>query len=74
MKKKYTFRQFIYQIYVKIVIAIIALILMNPCMHLIIKNITESEHKDNFYKAHYTDEPEIFFSSIFELKNEKEVK
>ncbi len=73
MKRKFTGWQFIYQLLVKCIISIITLLLLTPCMNLVVEIITNSEHKEAFYLAHYRDEPEIFFNSILGIEDETEV-
>ena len=72
MKKKFTSWQFIYQLLVKCIISIITLLFLTPCMKLVVEIITNSEHKEAFYLAHYRDEPEIFFNSILGIEAETE--
>ena len=72
MKRKFTGWQFIYQLLVKLIIAIIACLLVTPCMNLVVDVITETKHKEAFYHAHYRDEPKIFFNSILGIEAETE--
>ena len=73
MKKKFTSWQFIYQLFLKFIISIITLLLLDPCINLVVNVITETKHKEAFYHAHYKDEPEIFFNSILGIEDETEV-
>lgn len=71
MKKKYSFLQAIYLLLIKSVILVISTCMLIPCINFVVDSICESEHKEAFFEAHYSSEPQIFFESVLGITDEK---